>query len=176
MEMLFTLMGLLYMVAMFSLPILGLVNFVLIFAGSKENTKSHTLKAVAFMGIGTALWVFVIGLGVFLSGHRPATQGQLTACKSNLKNIATALEMYASDNQGRYPDSLSRLTPEYLKKIPNCPAAQSDAYSSSYVRQLYQPDLHLVDEFTVCCKGDHHSKAGTAHNHPVYTSQTGLEP
>ena len=30
-------------------------------------------------------------------------QGQLTACKSNCKNLATALEMYASDNGGRYP-------------------------------------------------------------------------
>lgn len=28
--------------------------------------------------------------------------GQLTACKSNCKNIATALEMYAGDNGGHY--------------------------------------------------------------------------
>ena len=31
------------------------------------------------------------------------SQGQLTACKSNLKNIATALEMYSTDNSGQYP-------------------------------------------------------------------------
>ena len=29
---------------------------------------------------------------------RARAQGQLTACKSNLKNIGTALEMYSTDN------------------------------------------------------------------------------
>lgn len=35
--------------------------------------------------------------------------GQLTACKSNCKNIATALEMYAGDNGGHYPLRLQEL-------------------------------------------------------------------
>jgi hypothetical protein len=36
---------------------------------------------------------------------------------SNLKNTATALEMWAADNNGAYPDSLQELTPNYLKHV-----------------------------------------------------------
>ena len=34
---------------------------------------------------------------------RARAQGQLTACKSNLKNIGTAMEMYSTDWSGKYP-------------------------------------------------------------------------
>ncbi|CAN0391541.1 unnamed protein product, partial [Phaeothamnion confervicola] len=55
--------------------------------------------------------------------------GQLTGCKSNLKNLATSLEMYSTDNAGHYPrSSLNLLTPNYLKVIPQCPTAQRDTY------------------------------------------------
>lgn len=40
--------------------------------------------------------------------------GQLTACKSTMKNIAESVEMYASDNSGKYPPSLDVLVgPQY---------------------------------------------------------------
>ncbi len=54
------------------------------------------------------------------------------ACEKNLRNIATALEMHAHDWQGKYPELLSVLTPDYLHKIPNCPVTGTDSYSSSY--------------------------------------------
>lgn len=65
---------------------------------------------------------------------RPKNYGQLTACKSNLKNIGTGLEMYSTDYGGRYPTSLAQLTPNYLKTLPQCPTAGRDTYSASYVR------------------------------------------
>lgn len=95
-------------------------------------------------------------------------QGQLTACKSNLKNIATASEMYASDYEGRYPKNLGQLTPNYLRIIPNCPAAQEDTYSAAY-QSAASPD-----RFTVYCSGDHHSQVGTPANYPQYNSEEGL--
>ena len=36
---------------------------------------------------------------------RARAQSQLTSCKSNLKNIGTALEMYFTDHNGQYPHS-----------------------------------------------------------------------
>ncbi len=65
---------------------------------------------------------------------RPRNSGQLTACKSNLKNFGTALEMYAYDHAGRYPSSATQLTPNYLKTLPKCPTAGRDTYSSTYTR------------------------------------------
>ncbi len=51
----------------------------------------------------------------------------------SLKKIATALEMYTTDNAGRYPTSLSALAKYgmYLRTIPTCPAAGCDTYSAS---------------------------------------------
>lgn len=42
----------------------------------------------------------------------------LASTRSNLKNIATALEMWAADHHGLYPPTLEPLEVNYLKKIP----------------------------------------------------------
>ncbi|MBS2034444.1 hypothetical protein JST97_05640 [bacterium] len=42
----------------------------------------------------------------------------LASTRSKLKNIATALEMWAADNEGRYPAQLQLLEGNYLQKIP----------------------------------------------------------
>lgn len=94
--------------------------------------------------------------------------GQLVACKSNLKNIGTAAEMYSTDNSGRYPTKLSQLTPNYLRSIPTCPSAGKDTYSASY-KSAVSPD-----GFTVACGGSHHTKDGLGPNLPKYTSLQGL--
>lgn len=92
----------------------------------------------------------------------------LDGCISNLKNIATALEMWSTDNQGRYPRSLRQLTPDYLKTLPHCPQAGSDTYSASYTRSE-SPDL-----FSLACQGDHHKLANVEADHPAYKSDVGL--
>lgn len=96
------------------------------------------------------------------------SQGQLTACKSNEKNIATALEMYSTDHQGHYPSSLQELTPEYLRVVPTCPAARSDTYSQSY-EVTTNPDM-----FSFCCSGHSHQSAGLAPDRPAYNAMQGL--
>lgn len=100
---------------------------------------------------------------------RTSCGGSLTACKSNLKNLATSLEMYSTDNAGRYPLSLTQLTPQYLKNIPRCPTAQKDTYSSAYALNT-EPDA-----YTVVCGGCHHHSSGIIEpNYPQYSSYSGL--
>ncbi|MDQ7825763.1 MAG: ankyrin repeat domain-containing protein [Candidatus Eremiobacteraeota bacterium] len=94
--------------------------------------------------------------------------GQATGCKSNLKNIGTALEMYSTDNEGRYPRSIKEVTPNYLRQLPTCPAAKKDTYSSTY-RVKTKPD-----EYLLFCKGEYHRKAGSKKDHPQYSSKEGL--
>jgi len=58
-------------------------------------------------------------------------KAQLEACKSNLRNISMAMEMYASDYSGHHSPSLTStpqqwndcayLVPAYLKAAPQCP-------------------------------------------------------
>lgn len=99
--------------------------------------------------------------------------GQLTACKSNCKNIATALEMYASDNGGHYPASLRELIPgNYLKELPTCPTAARMTYRD------YQ-SVQTPDSFSFTCVGNNHARSYTGFstsstNFPQYSAESGL--
>lgn len=95
-------------------------------------------------------------------------EGVMRGCCSNLKNLATATEMWSTDNNGRYPTSASQLVPTYLKSIPTCPAAGQDTYSESFVSRA-QPDM-----FTFVCSGKHHAGGGVPEDHPRYTATEGL--
>jgi len=93
----------------------------------------------------------------------------LVACGYNLRNIGTALEMYASDHQGMHPKSLGQLVPVYLKKLPTCFAAKRDTYSDSYRRR--GPKAYFF-----CGQGAFHKGAGLATNQPTYDNDKGLGP
>ncbi len=103
---------------------------------------------------------------------RARGQGHVTACKSNLKNIGTACEMYATDNSGRYPTTLDSLTAGtvggYLKTIPTCPAAGADTYTSAYT-VTSNPDV-----FTVYCSGSNHAAVDLGSGQPQFDSVQGL--
>lgn len=100
---------------------------------------------------------------------RARAQGQATACKSNLKNIGTALEMYSTDSSGRFPTSLNSLSPNYLKTIPSCPSTGSITYTGSGFTSASVPDA-----YTVMCAATAHTGAGYSANYPQYTSTQGL--
>ena len=85
-------------------------------------------------------------------GVRKVEVGLYVECKANLKNMATALEMYSTDNAGRYPERLGSLTPAYLISIPPCPATGVDTYSQAYSKGI------VPDAYTICCKGANHRR------------------
>jgi prepilin-type N-terminal cleavage/methylation domain-containing protein len=99
---------------------------------------------------------------------RARAQGQVTACKSNLKNIGTAMEMYSTDAAGRYPTSLNNLTPNYLKSIPTCPSAGSATYTGGFT------SASNPDAYTVVCTTNNHSAVSAGSNYPQYNSVQGL--
>lgn len=101
------------------------------------------------------------------SNYQPgAGEGQ---CATNMKNLATALEMESTDHQGRYPMGLSDISPQNLtsarlEKLPSCPVSGKD-----YVyERREQPD-----GYTITCGADH-SGDGLAAGFPYYTSEKGL--
>lgn len=101
-------------------------------------------------------------------GMEPMAQDDLPSCQGSLKNLATALEMYATDNSGRYPSSLKVLVPNYLRGIPLCKSTGTDTYSASY-SVAQRPDA-----FTCLCHGENHADIGVEPNFPQYSSTTGL--
>lgn len=124
------------------------------------------------VGIGAAP-LLGVGAAIMVPNFTKArSQGQLTACKSNQKNIATALEMYSTDYAGAYPKSMNQLTPNYLKTIPSCPVAGTDTYSSSY--SLKKSDNGDYQIYEVFCSGANHVQSAVPENYPRYNGDVGI--
>jgi len=51
--------------------------------------------------------------------------------KEDLNSIRTALELYANGNNGKYPDSLVSLIPDYFQSEPLDPLKQAYKYSNT---------------------------------------------
>lgn len=120
------------------------------------------------LGSALILVLYLVGSGCYLGCRLGG--GSLAACQGNLKNLATGLEMYASDHHGGYPHSLQEVANEsYLKKVPTCPAAGKDTYSAKY------EIAHQPERFTLVCGGCHHHQAELDEpDYPRYLSEEGL--
>lgn len=103
-----------------------------------------------------------------LASHR----GRLDWCRSHLvKGTATALDMYAQDHDGDLPESLSELTPTYLKFLAACPAVGKETYSATYRRFRNAKGEWC---YIVACGGTNHSWADvTVEDRPMFHSTTG---
>lgn len=64
-----------------------------------------------------------------------STDGLATECKANLTAIGEALGRYAEDNEGRYPDSLAELTPDYVERpaVLHCPLKEGGSPGAGYL-------------------------------------------
>lgn len=92
----------------------------------------------------------------------------MTACKSNVKNVGTAMKMYATDNDQCFPSRLDDLMPKYLNAIPTCPSAGR----VTYVSATYHKGKD--NAYTVVCEGHNHENVGLPASYPQYTSTQGL--
>ncbi len=141
-----------------SLPVMGLlaaaaaVSLRLAFNVSSSPKFTIDFRSIAHIIQGTATdtWEWL---------NWP--KRNLKHCQRNVKNIAFAVEMYSTDNAGRYPKSLAILVPNYLARIPKCPSAMIDSYSST-LQTAANPDA-----FTIYCRGNNHSWAKAPPNFPI---------
>ena len=130
------------------------------------GTQTVPWERYAILAVSVLLVIVVGYLTLHDDGKR--RQGQLTACKSNLKNLGTAMEMYSTDNGGRFPTSIFALTPNYLKVIPTCPSTGTRTYADGFT-STSDPDSYVV-----VCAGTNHSAVNQGACYPQYTSTQGL--
>lgn len=127
-----------------------------------ENNKSPIGLIIIIIITIFTIWAAVIGVPNYL---RSRAGGKYTQCLANCKNIGAALETYADDNNGLYPDRLDKLTPDYLKVIPTCAGSETNTgYISSYSRSKEG------DVFTFYCTGKNHEILNIDENYPQYNS------
>ena len=106
----------------------------------------------------------------WLNAQRAAA---LTACQSHLKNIGGALERYAKDNSGHYPESLTSLTPDYLESLPLCPS-QDLGYKLQTGPNAPGNTSKFEDYYVVWCGGEAHGDSHVFADYPRYDGVSGL--
>ena len=137
-------------------------------AGGLRSVPARAVVVLGGIAAATAFhWLLVRDI------PRRYSSGQFTACKSNLKNIGTAMEMYSTDWSGKYPATLELLTPNYLKTIPECPAAGVVSYKLSIGSSVSTNDRGYEDFYLIECEGRNHPDAEA--DYPRYDGATGLQ-
>ena len=138
-------------------------------AKKKSGCVVSPLGLIVFLTICTGLAIELVPNMI-----RARAGGHLTACKSNLKNRGTALERYSTDWRGKYPETMGQLTPNYLKTIPECPAAGAVTYTLETGPTTAYNTQGFADYYFLQCKGKSHSRVSVPRNYPQYDGIQGL--
>jgi len=100
------------------------------------------------------------------------------ACESNLKKLATALDIYASENNGVYPAGFYKLLEEsknkepYMSKIPDC--VKSNKFYDKKDLTSYEYTVSKdFKNFTIWCTQGHLNSGGPT-GYPQYSPSQGL--
>ncbi len=107
----------------------GLLSVALVVVGTWERFSSCSQRLGCLAAIIAALaltfWM--------LPAHSRLRESHKRAwCKSNLRQIGLAIQMYADDENGAFPSSFEGLVPDYIDtpKVFSCPSAEWEKYRS----------------------------------------------
>ena len=93
----------------------------------------------------------------------------LLIAESNLKNTATALEMWLTDHNGRYPGNLLELTPNYLRQILPGPSGSPEDW-------IYEPSPD-GSAYSLATRGECFAALGVPAGYPRFDPVGGtIEP
>jgi hypothetical protein len=152
--------------AIFLVALVARVVATFVAGGVKVGRSFYlTLLVVALV-----VWT-LSAMPLMVPRHR---SGTLTACKSNLKNLGTAMEMYSVDWSGRYPPTMELLTPNYLKTIPECPAASKVTYYLETGPEGRGNTEKFEDYYFFMCQGENHKSVDVPKDYPQYNGTEGL--
>lgn len=176
----FTLLSMFTMAAIFLCPAAGLCFSIAGAIKAQKNINISYEPVNEAIGCNVIIGGFLLFIIFFMyPGFRSAREsGKLAACESNIKNIATALEMYHTDYNKLYPDSLEKiLEPSgngYMKCIPECPNKKTGIVPWGKKPHAYE---YIVSKdhknFTISCPGIH-EYAGVKTGYPKYDPGQGL--
>lgn len=115
------------------------------------------------------LIIAVIAMLLLPNYVRARSRSRLTACETNLRNMASALEVYAADNDKKFPTDLTALTPACIQSVPTCPSAgSSQPYVSGFSSTV------IPANYTLTCQGSYHFDLGLPADAPSFQYGSGL--
>jgi|SRR3989344_2452030 len=104
---------------------------------NKGFTLIELLVVIAIIGILSSV--------VLASLNTARTKARDSRRISDIKSLQLALELYADDNSGDYPDALSDLTTNgYISKIPTDPGSLAQSGSNAYWYAVLDAEYHIA--------------------------------
>jgi prepilin-type N-terminal cleavage/methylation domain-containing protein len=119
-------------------------------------TLLELMIVIGILGILAAILTPVLMRARFKTYH--------SACLQNERNLATALQLYALENDNLYPDDLATiaLPPQpFIKNIEVCPST-NDSYTNTY------EILNSNADYLIKCPGDHSIQLGVSLCQPEF--------
>lgn len=128
------------------------------------------MRKRGFTLIELMIVIAIIGLLAALiipNFSKARSQSKFSACKTNIKNIATAIEMYSVAEDAMYPINLGKIiTADYIPQEPFCPEKQT-----SY---RYGRTSSPCVGYSIWCAGNNHYTM-LMYTGPGYGSVSGLK-
>ncbi|MCP4641888.1 MAG: hypothetical protein GY851_15710, partial [bacterium] len=89
-----------------------------------------------------------LGLLAYSSVRNARTEMRQTLCVHNLKQVACVLNVYAKNNGGRYPDTMSALYPKYIPEllVYVCPEVRERCEKERGIPHPFSSDDPTADE------------------------------
>lgn len=123
-----------------------------------------------FLVIAAVCIVAAIPVQVFISWRQSFNDGKINKCARHLKELGDALEKFAAEHNGFYPQKLdAAVLKPYLKSIRKCPFCRHEKYSQGY--EVSSDSRN----FTICCNSGWHRFWGGDAGFPRYTSRCGVQ-
>ncbi|MDQ7825941.1 MAG: hypothetical protein RDV48_24270 [Candidatus Eremiobacteraeota bacterium] len=125
----------------------------------RQEFRASSLRALS--GPRRLFALSALALVLFLWGSvmviRPVGTSHVVYAKSSLKKVGDAMEKYAADHKGTYPEKLEQLVPGYFKELPPFTSPLKDG-DRLYYEKKYRVLLHYeytvdnaVPAYTVMC-------------------------
>ncbi|MEQ8191446.1 MAG: hypothetical protein ABRQ39_26005, partial [Candidatus Eremiobacterota bacterium] len=146
-----------------------------------QASKKPSIRTARFSDTEMAVTIIIFTLftSIIVPNFLKArASGYLCYCESQIKDLATALEIYASENNGLYPEGfyklleISKNKSPYMSKIPDCKKSnlshnRKNLTSYKYIRS------EDCKNFTMWCI-QNHLDTGTPEGYPQYNPYQGL--
>ncbi len=144
----------------------------------QETYGGMPVKFIDYSLSVSIILLMVFSLMIITRFSRERAMNHLCLCEDNLKNLAIALELYATENDGIYPDGfyklldLSKNKKPYISKIPDCPRS-SKIYDKKHLTSYEYTVSKDFKNFTAWCIQDHQD-VGYHAGYPQYNPYQGL--